>query len=92
MKANKTEKGITYIRENWKEWFYMDMSATLFKFKEEGMRVPRFYLPVNYLPIRNCYQCWIFPLAPFVLIGLIFWRAIVKIWRDLMEVLEMLNF
>lgn len=51
----------------------------------EGALIPPFYLPVYKEHERYAIECWIFPLAPFVL----FWRILRgvswKIWNDLLE-------
>ena len=35
---------------------------------KEGQEIPLFYLPIYNENIRNSVKCWLFPLAPFILI------------------------
>lgn len=81
----KTNTGyvIKYTRENWTEWLVVIYAIYL---KDEGERMPRFYLPVRRCDTRHAYECWIFPLAPFVLLWILTYRAFIGIWRDLLDV------
>lgn len=51
----------------------------------------RFYLPVKRYPDRFWTQQWIFPLALFVMIYLIIYNIIRRIWIDLREFLYLLT-
>jgi hypothetical protein len=90
MIVEKIGKHFKYIRENWKEYFQIYVTGVLIKSKREGDMIPRFYLPIWKTYDRYYVECWIFPLAPFVL----FWRILQQvtkiIWSDLIEWLIML--
>lgn len=91
MIATKTETGIKYTAEHWYEWFVVEVSKSLMRFPEDGDIIPRFYLPINYIPRLGCYRCWVFPLAPFAIIYLIISRMLIGVWKDLMELAEILK-
>lgn len=91
MIAQKTAVGIKYIREKWQEYFVVKVSRLLYTKQEMGTMTPRFFLPVRYLHREGCYECWIIPLAPFVLFGWLVWGMVSKTWRDLIEVITMWN-
>lgn len=91
MIANRTKKGIKYVREKWTEYFWVHVSKTLIQRKEMGMRVPRFYLPVKWIPVSNIVECWIFPIAPFAILYYLISGAVIKIWRDLIELIDLMR-
>lgn len=70
-----------YVREYWYEWLIVDVG--------QGRRSPRFYLPVRYHWVRRVSECWIFPLAPFVLALYLVRSAFKALWGDLCELLEL---
>ena len=77
----ETKNGkIRLIREDWAEWFRM--------FKREGCRTPPFYLPVRYVVAQRASECWVFPLAPFVVVWFILREAGWKTWTDLLNLLR----
>ncbi len=52
----------------------------------EGVRPPKFYLPVVSPAEKYGYELWPFPLAPFVVIGQIVSGCFWLVWRDLVDV------
>ncbi len=90
MIGKKHEDGTaTFSREFWYERFKVKVSFRLWK--QEGVCLPRFYLPVGRKIETGEIECWVFYLAPFV----IFWRIIKgsmwNLWRDLVELCELMN-
>lgn len=79
---------IKYTREHWTEWFTMFYALHIV---EEWACRPRFYLPVQRDETRNGYQCWILPLAPFVMLWLIVFRVFIATWKDLMDLAKILK-
>jgi len=67
------------------------ISGTLLRSLNEGEKLPLFYFPVIRQSNRDAYECWILPLAPFVLLYYITKNVFWSIWTDLMEVLYMLE-
>lgn len=55
--------------------------------KEFG-ELPRFYLPVQRDLSSFSIECWIFPLAPFVLVYKIISRSLWTVWLDLFTLAE----
>ncbi len=76
--------------QNWKEHFQVFISAILVQDLKEGLTLPRFYLPVAKPTYKLAYECWIIPLAPFVLFYRILTNALYCIWRDLIDLQRML--
>ena len=67
-------------RNKFKDYFCIKATA---QFIYEGYPVPKFYLPVKSrdLDFGNTYECWIFPLAPFVIIFYIWKNCLFNIWK-----------
>lgn len=80
--GNRILVHLQYIREHWYEWFYVVVS--------EGYERPLWYLPVRRKIDRHAYECWIFPIAPFVLIGFIVNNIFWSVWSDLITFQELL--
>lgn len=74
-----------YIPENITEHFRIFITGALIRNLKEGSPLPRFYLPVVRPVNRDVYECWIFLLAPFVLIYYISRNVFWSIWRDLLD-------
>jgi len=74
VRGNDIKRQLIYIREHWYEWFYVVV--------DEGEMRPRFYLPVERCINRRAYLCWIFPLAPFVVLLRIVQHASWSVWQD----------
>lgn len=72
-----------YTRENWKEWFVIDVPV--------GAYITRGYLPVRRDLRRRDLEFWIFPLAPFVWLFYVVKNIGISITRDCIEWLEMLE-
>lgn len=62
------------------QWAYRQMKL--------GEMVKPFYLPVSRDIRSNAWNCYIFPVAPFVLMGDIVYRVFMNVWYDLMRFLE----
>ena len=58
------------------KWSYYDQNF--------GERLKLFYLPVIPNIRENSHRCYIFPLAPFVLIGYITYHVFMCVWGDLL--------
>ena len=74
---------VKYVRENWKEWFVLDVG--------EGLMVPRFYLPVRRPIYKLALECWIFPLAPIVWIFYLVKAIVWLIAHDSVDWLRLLE-
>lgn len=83
-------KYFIYKAQDWTEHFRIYVSGLLIRSKREGDMMPRFYLPVWKSMDRDAIECWIFPLAPFVLFWRITSHVLWIIWRDLLDFLYML--
>jgi len=79
------------IPEHWKERFYVKVGESFLRQKPEGERVPRFYLPVYRKYDENVVVCWIFLLAPIVLLVLIVRDMARSLWNDLITFRELLQ-
>lgn len=77
----KNNRVVKYIRENWKEWFFVRV--------QEGEMRPRFYLPVSRDIMTGTYTAWTMPLAPFVLSLVAVKSGFDCFWRDLVQVIEL---
>lgn len=70
-------QGGRYVRENWKEWFVVEVA--------EGLRRPPFYLFTHYRWDRRTYYAWIFPLAPIILLLVALGAGFYSVWEDLVR-------
>lgn len=80
----------THKKENWKEWFHISFSGAYMRISD-GHAVPRWYLPVYKHDYKDAIEVWIFPLAPFVLIGRVIVNMFYSVWRDLLSTLYLLH-
>jgi hypothetical protein len=79
----KIKYGGIYIKETLEFWYkYLVVHCS------EGNMRPRFFLPVRRSYQRNTTECWIFPLAPFVLFYFLVSTALWAIWEDLIITLD----
>ena len=92
MKINENNGIIEFIPENWKDRFKVEIPRTLFVSKHiEGSMIPPFYLPVYEKTEKYSLECWILPLAPFVLIYRIISNILWITWKDLIVFQRLLN-
>lgn len=61
------------------------VSTILIERVKEGARIAPFYLPVRRdpNPIRDAWECWVFPLAPFAVLFYVTKYALISIWKDI---------
>lgn len=85
MKVSKIGKSFEFKPENWKERFTVRISGLLFQTKLEGEPIPYFYLPVYRRADMIAVECWIFPLAPIVLLLRILENMFISLWHDLLR-------
>jgi len=74
------------IPQTWKERFCFLASQ---RFLEEGLIVFKFYLPVRETRKAGSWtvECWLFPIAPFVMFYHIYRNMFRKIWQLLLTLL-----
>jgi len=63
----------------------IDKKDLIYFRKENGAKIPLFYLPVYEPQDRYALECWFFLLAPFVLLWRITINIFWSIWKDLLE-------
>lgn len=84
-----------FKRENWKEYFKIFVhtdyliARCLYRQSDEYEAIPWFMLPVYKDDMRDGWICWVWPLAPFVLIGVASYRALLSFWKDLIKVINL---
>lgn len=88
MIREKTAKGYKFVAQNWRERIVYELFIT---YMAEGEPLPKFFLPVRKRPMYNSYECWIVPLAPIVLVGYLLHGAFASIWRDLVQLVSILE-
>jgi hypothetical protein len=77
-----------YIRENWREYFYVRVSSALIYKKKEGEKVLPFFLPV-YREYRNdSWVCVPVVIAPFVLMLIAIYHGLKSMWGDLVYTID----
>lgn len=91
MIVTQKENHFEFKRENWKEYFQIFVAKSLIRNIKIGTEMPRFYLPIWGDYVTNNIECWIFPLAPFVLAYRILEQMLWILWKDLFEWLQMLK-
>ena len=79
-----------FIPQGIKEWFRIDISASLVHSLKEGRSLPPFYLPVRKPVEKLVYECWILPLAPFVWFYYLFIALFWKMWIDMQTLIDMI--
>ena len=90
MWVEKQGKHFIYSAQDWTEHFRIQVSNLLLRSKREGDMMPRFYLPVWRSNYQDSVECWIFPLAPFILALRITQQIFSILWRDLIDWLRLL--
>jgi hypothetical protein len=76
------EKG-KYIFDNWTEYFRIDV--------EEGCVTPAFFIPVKRKYPANIMVCWIFILAPLMLVIYLIQGMLNSLWTDLRQTAHDIN-
>jgi hypothetical protein len=60
-------------------------------YKNEGVAIPRFYLPVKYVLTTGQLECWFFLLAPFSWLCYVIKNIAMSIIRDTLEWIKLLE-
>jgi len=85
---DSTKPALKQEPEGWKEWF---MVKACTRYIVQGQQFPRWYLPVRRDFTSDQMECWIFPLAPFVLVFLITYNIFWSLWNDTRDFLYYLQ-
>jgi hypothetical protein len=80
-----------FKRENWKEYFKVNVNRLFVRDTKQGAIIPRFYLPVEIKNDTVEYECWIFLLAPIVWLIKVIINILLCLWRDMFDWLKMLK-
>lgn len=77
-----------FIREYWHEWLKVRVSRVLIQNLREGERILPFYLPTKRSDFSDSWECWIMPLAPFILFFTALKRGLSAFWSDLVYTID----